>query len=604
MFPLHRHDARFLCAILAAACVALAVRADVLPLPAAEQEQVNKAIDRGVAWLKRAQLQAGTWPQRDNKHVIGYTALPALTLLECGVPANDPVIVRAARLVRRSAANLDATYEISLSILFLDRLGDPADRKLIQSLALRLVAGQSPTGGWGYKVPVLTPRQSETLITALRMTEPETLPLELVMSKPRDPGQTKPSDLNTTPNTGDKSRPSELKPADPKSVDSKIDPSSSIEMPRDESRLSPRSGGCLKYLDDAIPVKTAPKPTPRKYVVPKELRDLVVFQDFKKLAMADPTGRAGKLILCTTDNSNSQFATLAVWAARRHDVPLTRTLALIGRRFETSQNPNGSWFYHYRYGGTAEERPTMTAVGLIGLAVGHGISDTERDAVLRDPRISKGLAALARNIGEPVGRTRNIPQENLYFLWSVERVGMLHNLQKIGDKDWYRWGAEMLVANQAGVGNWDNGKYHAAHPTIDTCLALLFLKRANLARDLTERLVAVNPIQPTVELVAKPAQDEKKEPKPAERPVIVTPPAPVIEAKHDGSGVTPSLPDGRPSNGSSAVPDVPKEPPPRSLAWVYALIVLGLLVLAGGIAFITIQLRSKPTEATDSAGSE
>src|SRR5207302_534180 len=51
-----------------------------------------------------------------------------------------------------------------------------------------------------------------------------------------------------------------------------------------------------------------------------------------------------------------------------------------------------------------------------------------------------------------------------------------------------RWGAEILVANQAENGNWDKGGYHGAKPTLDTCLALLFLKRANLARDLTNKI--------------------------------------------------------------------------------------------------------------------
>ena len=218
-----RHDARFLSLLFAVLCLAVPVRAEVLPLPKEEQEQVNQAIDRGVAYLKRVQQKVGTWPRRDNNHLVGYTALPALTLLECGVPTDDPVIRRAAGQVRGRAAGLDTTYEISLSILFLDRLGDPADKKLIQTLALRLVAGQSPTGGWGYKVPTLTARQSQELLTALKRTEPESMPLDLVVSRPKD--------------TTEKSKPVEVRPTDPKSRESTID---TAEVPRDESRYSPR----------------------------------------------------------------------------------------------------------------------------------------------------------------------------------------------------------------------------------------------------------------------------------------------------------------------------------------------------------------------------
>ena len=67
-------------------------------------------------------------------------------------------------------------------------------------------------------------------------------------------------------------------------------------------------------------------------------------------------------------------------------------------------------------------------------------------------------------------------------------MAVLYDLPTIGNKDWYRWGAEMLVANQKAQGNWENGGYHGNNPIIDTCLALLFLKRVNLVADLTTRL--------------------------------------------------------------------------------------------------------------------
>ena len=38
------------------------------------------------------------------------------------------------------------------------------------------------------------------------------------------------------------------------------------------------------------------------------------------------------------DNSNSQFAMLALWAARRHDVPVEHALLLAEQRYRTSQH--------------------------------------------------------------------------------------------------------------------------------------------------------------------------------------------------------------------------------------------------------------------------
>src|SRR5262249_1836794 len=102
----------------------------------------------------------------------GYAALPALTLLECGVPPSDPLIQRTANYVRSKRVTLNTTYELSLAILFLDRLGDPQDKKLIQTYALRLVAGQTATGGWGYRCPPSGPNGEKELMTALRYLNP------------------------------------------------------------------------------------------------------------------------------------------------------------------------------------------------------------------------------------------------------------------------------------------------------------------------------------------------------------------------------------------------------------------------------------------------
>src|SRR5207302_4089676 len=45
------------------------------------------------------------------------------------------------------------------------------------------------------------------------------------------------------------------------------------------------------------------------------------------------------------DNSNTQFAILGLWAARRHGVPVEKALARADSRFRTSQNGDGGWGY-------------------------------------------------------------------------------------------------------------------------------------------------------------------------------------------------------------------------------------------------------------------
>lgn len=430
-------------------------RCERLPLPGPLQAKVNHAIDRGMVFLETTQGPWGTWIADAKNHPVGYAALPGLTLLECGERADHPSILQAASFVRRCSAKLDSTYDLSLAILFFDRLGDAADEKLIQTLALRLIAGQTVTGGWSYRCPILVHQQSQHLLSALQ---------------PKATAASPPS-------------------------------------------AQPQAGAW-----------------DRAEGVPATFRNLPVFQPLSAALLGDPLDRIHE-IRGTTDNSNSQFATLALWAARRHGVPMERTLTLISRRFRTSQNPDGSWGYHYRYGGGDPERPPMTCVGLLGLAIGHGLAAdqearenpalaqdrTQAAAVAafyppssfllllldraekkqaldrakrrgKDVQILRGFVALNNHVGEPVERTENIPQRDLYFMWSLERVGVLYDLPTIGQKDWYRWGAEMLVANQMPQGHWDNGGYPAADPVIDTCFALLFLKRGTLVADLTTKL--------------------------------------------------------------------------------------------------------------------
>jgi hypothetical protein len=402
---------------------------------AAEPAGVNQAIDRGVAYLKGLQRPDGTWP-RDE---VGATALAGLALLECRVPADDPAVRKAADVVRAAAVSLTHTYSISLSLLFLDRLGDPDDVPLIESLGVRLLAGQNSVGGWDYSCPAI----------------PE------------------------------------------------------AERQRLTSLLARRAASAARQAP-AEPVRTGR--TERE--LPGEIREQLRLLD--QQAARQATEKPGR-----DDNSNTHFATLALWVARRHGLPIERAVTLLYRRFRVSQNPeNGGWGYSFSAPdakGKVHEKSTapMTCAGLIGLAVAHGVARDVAAAAAdsrppreptKDPAIRAGLFALGTAIGHPVGdrKNRQVPVlppggKDYYFLWAVERVATAYGLETIGKKDWYAWGAEVLVANQQADGSWP-GEYAAGG--VDTCFALLFLRRANLARDLTATLRGRVPDPGAVELRA------------------------------------------------------------------------------------------------------
>jgi hypothetical protein len=375
----------------------------VWPAPAAESDGVAKAVAAGVAYLRTAQAPDGSW----NRTYLGSTALAGLTLLECGVARDDRAVVAAARAVREGGGRCVHTYSVALAILFLDRLGDPADFPLLESLTARLVAGQNGEGGWTYQCPSF-PHDEAKRLAAL----------------PRAPRE---------------------------------DDALAAQGRREARPFSP---DCQKLLDL---VARNPRLVPAGY----------------------------------GDNSNTQFANLALWVAGRHGLPVNEALAAIAARYRRSQQADGTWPYTAASpanpmppgvdGRSVASRASMTCAGLLGLAIADGAGH-ERKGIQGDMQVQAALLALSTVVGDPTGgRRRPPPLEGgaYYFLWSLERLCVALDLETLGHKRWYDWGAEALLANQTENGSW-RGEYAEYHA--DTCFALLFLRRANLASDLTARV--------------------------------------------------------------------------------------------------------------------
>jgi hypothetical protein len=432
----------------------------VSPLSESEQARVKLAIDRGIAFLK--QSLNGETSRRDHySRRLGAVALAGLTLLNCDVPANDPSVVQVTNRVRSEAPKLIQTYDLALCLLFLDRLGEEQDRDLIQSLALKLVAGQNAAGGWNYTCPSYPEADYQQLLTLLRKLSPEEDPA-------RNGGGNPNGVQGITKSPGEPSQGISKTPSD--------SAQGITETPRpDHDKLLPPP--------EVPPASPAPEALPE---LDPALRNLPVLEYQPGQPLARERGQ--------DDNSNTQFALLAVWAARKYGLPVSRTLALVDARFRSSQAQDGSW--SYRRGSKGHWEDSMTCAGLLGLAVGRAAGkqgDVPQD-VTRDPAISQGLDYLGKIIGRPppgdlgLDRPSGWPRLNcrgpLYFFWSLERVGVVYDLRQIDGQDWYLWGEPIIVGNQQADGSWS-----AVFPGIvDTCFALLFLKRVNVVKDLTSQL--------------------------------------------------------------------------------------------------------------------
>jgi len=117
------------------------------------ENPTKEAIARGVVYL-RGDLEDLLKSTEQPGGLLGnnYEGLVALegwTLLCCGVAADDPLIQKTAVTLRERLKRTYRTYSCALAILFFDRLKNTDDKGVIQTLAMRLVAGQHPAGNWG-----------------------------------------------------------------------------------------------------------------------------------------------------------------------------------------------------------------------------------------------------------------------------------------------------------------------------------------------------------------------------------------------------------------------------------------------------------------------
>jgi hypothetical protein len=519
----------------------------------ATQAAINQAIDRGVSYLRSNQNPNAGWgkgtkPGSDGGWLPGYTSLAGLTLIECGVSTSDPGLQAALNGVRSVYLDLDSTYEVALAILFLDRMGEKSDRGKIQHLAGKLIVGQSPSGGWGYKVPNKAKADVDKLLDALRKLAP--------------------AQVATGPNP----------------------------------RGRPRSLGlCIKMSED-----TAARPEPKAVDpvkaqaaavanLPPGLKRLPIFADLASLVLDDPKDKGSDPVTPTTDNSNTHFAVLGLWASRKYDVPTDRSFGLLVNRFRTSQGPNGSWTYPYVKNG-ANGPPAMTCAALLGIAIGHVLKADPNVRPEKDPQVINAFSFLSGTIGQPAGTIAGRPTPKAvggyYFLWGMERIAVLYDVSQLDKKDWYLWGAEILLGHQESDGSWLDGGYPGENVIPNTCLALLFLKRANLTPELSRRLTLdasalTEKVSNTVSPKAAPTPTKPPEPTPV---VIETAPMPhpVYKPKPEPT-VVPAV---------TSVDPKPAPPEPKSnLPWIIALIVV--MLGGGGLILFAVLKRKKPDSDDD-----
>lgn len=164
-----RHLVRLLS--VAAFLVVPSLRAATIP-----QETIDRTVERGVAALRKLQAADGSFSATGG-YSSGPTALATLALLECGANPSDEYIRKAVAVVRAECPSMNRVYNLSLTIMLLDRVGDPLDEQIIHVLTVRLLEGQTENASWGYVTPEVSGDEAAKLKTMIeRRAEMKTAP--------------------------------------------------------------------------------------------------------------------------------------------------------------------------------------------------------------------------------------------------------------------------------------------------------------------------------------------------------------------------------------------------------------------------------------------
>ncbi|HYG78158.1 MAG TPA: DUF4159 domain-containing protein [Planctomycetota bacterium] len=168
------------------------------------------------------------------------------------------------------------------------------------------------------------------------------------------------------------------------------------------------------------------------------------------------------------DFSRTQFALLGLKCARDMGIDVPADCFKKARRYlEQGQNADGGWGYTP---GSKSSYGSMTTAGVSSLFITNEQNYKESPvcgAVPNDEAMQKAMKWLGDRF--TVKENPNHGGYHYYYLYALERIGVLTGQKYIGGRDWYREGAEYLVRMQALDGSWQRGGL------LGTEFALLFL---------------------------------------------------------------------------------------------------------------------------------
>jgi hypothetical protein len=190
------------------------------------------------------------------------------------------------------------------------------------------------------------------------------------------------------------------------------------------------------------------------------------------------------------DFSNSQYAALGLRACFESGIGFPKdALEMAKKSWLEGMHPadpkdggygGRGWCYGIKGehdGHDAYGSMTAGAAGSMAIYAHMLGSDPKRDAAARQGIEWLGAHfTVEGNVGPPSEGWMNKDPKvmHYYYLYGLERAGILCDTVKMGKHDWYAVGATYLLANQRPDGFWEGG----SDKVWDTCFAILFLNRA------------------------------------------------------------------------------------------------------------------------------
>ncbi len=440
-----------------------------------DPKKLTEAVKKGVAWLKTQQKGDGSWvgsAGTEGNFPGGCTALTLFALLKCGVDRNDPIIKKGFDFcfnVPDKQAPPDPnnpgapqpvvggwehrTYSVSCLILALEARYAPNEKKDAPK------PGTSKHDKW-----VTTPHEEKVRKNFQKGATPQDRKVmkELVdwlLSQQqtnvwRYPGPAQDGNVEDASNS--------------QYAMLALNSARRLGYPIQAEVWGKVADYFIKYQEEKGPeVKWFPVPgadfpvsklkkMAEKFL--KERRDQLRKERLSRRKSDDDSGKAGPKTTVVIENPYKKFG--------EEDVKMyARGWGYI---------PKGKAPQHLWMEDICGSMTTSGAAALMICKAGlEGTGLYNRFKTKMDKGIRDGCAWIAKNFSVTQNPGRG--GYHLYFLYGMERVGVLTLCPAFGEHKWYEEGATYLLGHQSGNGCWSGG---GESDLVNTCFALLFLKRA------------------------------------------------------------------------------------------------------------------------------